>query len=118
MHYRRWSIYGDADFVKNIGRKYDYANGYVQILTVKGDGNKGKYVYEHRLITEEHSGRSLQTYESVRHNNGAKDDNRIENLELWSKAPAWLVSERRTKVRYAVEVLEQYAPELLSTEKA
>jgi hypothetical protein len=113
MHYRRWSLYGDSDFVKNTGRKYDVANGYIQIRTVKGDGNKGKYVYEHRLVMEEYIGRPLEKHESVHHKNGVKDDNRIENLELWSKAqPAGQRVE--DKVKYAIEILERYAPELLA----
>lgn len=46
-----------------------------------GDGRIG----EHRLVVEQQIGRYLEPRETVHHKNGVRDDNRPENLELWSK---------------------------------
>lgn len=112
MHYRRYKLYGDPIVKVNTGTKEDI-NGYVQVRTTAGNANKGKYTYEHRLVMEQMIGRKLIKGETVHHKNGVRNDNRPENLELWSKAQPF--GQRiEDKVTYALEILALYAPERLA----
>lgn len=58
---------------------------------------------------EQYLGRPLLKNELIHHKNGIRNDNRLDNLELWSKGqPAGQRVE--DKIRWAKELLYQYTP--------
>ena len=94
--------YSEIERDKNKDRAYK-RDGYVEIYL-----KNGSRYSEHTYVMEKYLGRRLfKKKENVHHKNGIRDDNRIENLELWSKAqPAGQrVSD---KMKFAVEMLKQY----------
>jgi hypothetical protein len=94
--------------------RFKGTQGYI-LLGKPGHPNSDKRgrILEHVWVMSEHLGRPLLAHENVHHKNGVKDDNRIENLELWSRSQPY--GQRvEDKVEWAIEMLKTYAPELLA----
>lgn len=76
------------------GRRKD-SRGYIHVLNwnhPRCNKHTG-YVYEHTLVMEKHIGRYMLPGEVVHHRNGNPSDNRIENLELFSRNSEHLAKE-------------------------
>lgn len=112
-HYRTWE---EIDRWKALAPD---KNGYIQLSRGANPKREDKRtrVFEHRYVMEQSLGRRLLKKETVHHINGVRDDNRLENLELWSSShpPGQRVAD---KVAWAKEILSYYEPEALERQMA
>ena len=71
--YRKGQVRAHAD-----GATINHSSGYVQ------EKQGGKWSMQHRIVMERAIGRKIRESERVHHKNGNRQDNRPENLELWT----------------------------------
>lgn len=106
-HAYRFLKYGDPSITSKPGKPPGYGvgryinQGYVYLQV------NGQPIAEHRVVMAQMLGRELLPGETVHHINGVRDDNRPENLELWSSSqPAG--QRVADKVTWAKEILALY----------
>lgn len=100
------------------GGRWINRDGYVMVYINDTDrpfirSKTRTYELEHVLIMSRHLNRMLTKHETVHHMNGRRDDNRIENLELWSSShpPGQRVAD---KIQWAREILAFYGTQTIS----
>ena len=112
MHYQRLKKDGELGGGGKVrsGKGWLNRDGYREVF-VKAEGpneTRGRYISQHRHVMEQKLGRRLLPTETVHHVNGDRQDNRIENLELWS---SFQPTGQRVldKVAWAREIIHLYA---------
>lgn len=114
----RWKVMNgkNTTYVDEAG--YVVLTGHIDHPNCRGQKGKSNWghIFEHVVVMVEHLDRPLVEDENVHHKNGVRDDNRIENLELWSKSQPF--GQRvEDKVEWAIELLTLYRPEALASEE-
>ena len=96
---------------KGIFTKRTEKSGYVIMhYPEHHNAQKNGSLYEHTYVMSEHLGRPLKPNENVHHINGVRDDNRIENLELWCKSQP-CGQRLDDKLKHAIFLINEYKGE-------
>lgn len=104
---------------KRNGEGYICPQGYKWVSRPNHPNSKSKQgrIGEHTIVMSEHLKRPLRKDESVHHKNGVRTDNRIENLELWSRGQP---GGQRVidKIEFYKEFLESYGYSIIDPAKS
>jgi hypothetical protein len=122
-HYHRYRRHGDplggrSPNMKRTpgtpGRMRKTAYGYIEYHFPEHPNchPSSGYVAEHVMAMSKHLNRPLRKGETVHHLNGIRDDNRIENLELWRKGGQPAGQRIVDLVAWAKELLDTYGEEV------
>lgn len=113
-HYLRKYRHGDVSVCKiaEDGLGTINHNGYrVLYKPNHPSSTKNGTILEHRYIISNQLGRPLRDNENVHHINGVRDDNRLENLEIWViSQPSG--QKPQDLVRWALEIIELYGKDV------
>lgn len=100
------------------GGRSRHKAGYVMIrLPSHPRARSSGYVFAHILAMEEALGRHLLPDETIHHRNGVKDDNRLENLELWVR-PQPTGIRAADAIAWAKVILRRYEGTVITSNSA